>query len=152
MGQYLDIVDAITRPVASARPTNKTKETKKVSLNSFNSYCEPLLRAASNACQISENGITAQDLLAKLSEEEVADLERSPDPLPFLRAFASACICTELRQRGIAPPRWNQPSHCDGCGPVLLWSPVHVAGCPWCWNRIHHRPIPRPTCSSEHKP
>lgn len=37
------------------------------------------------------------------------------------------------------------PAYCDLCGPVYLWAAVMVAGCPWCWNRLHGVAIPRPS-------
>lgn len=104
----------------------------------------PLLRACEQACGGLTAYITPSAMLAKLAPEDIQELEACPDPLPFLRSFAIACVWTDFRREGIAPPTWDQPAHCDRCGPVLLWASIEVAGCPWCWNRVHGVKIPRP--------
>lgn len=105
----------------------------------------PTLEAvAAEACLGLSGSLTPKPLLNRLSSEDLAELNTCPDPLPFLRSFAIALICSEFRQQGMTPPGWNQPAHCDRCGPVFLWAPIDVAGCPWCWNRVHGVKIPRP--------
>ena len=99
--------------------------------------------AYSKACLGLDN-VKPADVLAGLCAEDLAELEACPDPLPFLRSFAFALSVTKWRKDGIAPPWWTSPAHCDQCGPVFLWAPVKVAGCPWCWNRLHGLRIPRP--------
>lgn len=103
-----------------------------------------LLQATTEACRGLTGYITPSDLLAKLCPEDIQELEVSPDPLPFLRSFAIASVWMDFRMDGIAPPTWDQLAHCNLCGPVLLWASIRVAGCPWCWNRLHHIKIPRP--------
>lgn len=88
----------------------------------------------------------------------VADLQRyAGDDWPHLRdhpeqleAFAEAVSCRLLREKGKVPSHYTQACVCASCGPVWLWAgaPRHVAGCPWCFNRISGRPIPRP----DHEP
>ncbi len=104
-----------------------------------------LEQSAAEACQGLTGYIDAERLISKLAPEDLADVQAMPDPLPFLRSFATACVWTEMRRQGIAPPGWNKPATCDRCGPVLLWCTVRVAGCPWCWNRLHGRKIPKPS-------
>jgi len=109
--------------------------------------CAPNVRleqAAAEAVKGLSGHITPATLLSKLASEDFTDLEARADPLPFLRSFAIACVWTDFRRDGIAPPGWDQPGHCDKCGPVYLWAGIHVAGCPWCWNRLHGVKIPRP--------
>jgi len=105
---------------------------------------ERITVAAAEAVKGLSGHITAATLLSKLASEDFTDLEARADPLPFLRSFAIACVWTDFRRDGIAPPGWDQPGHCDKCGPVYLWAGIHVAGCPWCWNRLHGVKIPRP--------
>lgn len=100
--------------------------------------------AAASVCKSLNGYITANKLLAMLAPDDLKELESSADPLPFLRSYAFACVWTDFRRQGIAPPGWDQAAHCDRCGLVLLWAPIHVAGCPWCWNRIRGFKIPRP--------
>lgn len=106
-----------------------------------------LAQTATEACGGLTRYITSDVLLAKLAPEDIVELEAYPDPLPFLRSYAIACVWTDFRRDGIAPPTWDKPAHCDLCGPVLLWAAIDVAGCPWCYNRHHALPIPRPPVS-----
>ncbi|MGA9852127.1 MAG: hypothetical protein WBR15_04285 [Gammaproteobacteria bacterium] len=103
----------------------------------------PLLRACEEACRGLTAYVTASELLVKLCAEDLQKLEASTDQLRFLRSFAIAVVWTDFRREGIAPPTWDQPAHCDLCGDVLLWASIAVAGCPWCWNRLHNVKIPR---------
>lgn len=102
--------------------------------------------AAAEACASLSGYITASQLIGKLAPEDLADLEAMPtdSAVRFLRAFATACVWTDMRRQGIAPPGWTKSATCRLCGPVLLWEAVEVAGCPWCWNRRHGLKIPRP--------
>jgi len=136
---YLEMLtDSITKE------TKLTKEAPLNSFNSFNSYSDTLADAASEAVTGMNQYITPEGLLAKLVPCDIAELEACTDPLPFLRSFAIACVWTDFRRQGIAPPTWGKPATCDKCGPVYLWAPIKVAGCPWCWNRLHNLRIPRP--------
>lgn len=103
----------------------------------------PLLRACAEAC-LSLDNVKAPELLAALAPEDISELQALPDPRKFLGSFALALSATRWRQLGISPPWWTSPAHCDRCGPVYLWASISVAGCPWCWNRRHGLPIPRP--------
>jgi len=131
-------------------PAKEAKEAKEAPLNSLNSLIsqsrtldELLTAACEKACHGLDN-MTAKDVLAALAPEDVKELEGMADPLPFLLSFALALSATRWRRDGIAPTGWTSPAHCDRCGPVFLWAPIHIAGCPWCWNRRHGLPIPRP--------
>ena len=95
------------------------------------------------ACAGLDN-VKPADILTTLTTEDLADVQAMADPLPFLRSFACALSATRWRQIGVAPPGWTHAAHCDRCGPVYLWRSVKVAGCPWCWNRLHGVKIPRP--------
>lgn len=99
---------------------------------------------AAEACQGLSGYIIPERLLAKLAPEDISYIEAEADPLPFLRSFAVALVWGEFRRQGMAPPGWDKAAHCDRCGSVYLWRSMHVAGCPWCWNRLHGVNIPRP--------
>ncbi|MBU6509348.1 MAG: hypothetical protein KGQ73_04095 [Gammaproteobacteria bacterium] len=101
---------------------------------------------AAEACVSLSGYITASQLIARLAPEDLTDLESMPkdSAVRFLRAFATACVWTDMRRQGIAPPGWTHAAHCDRCGPVYLWRTVRVAGCPWCRNRRDGQKIPRP--------
>jgi hypothetical protein len=116
-------------------------------IKSAKPYLMQLLRlegAAAQACMGLSPHMKPGQLLARLAPEDLTNLSVAVDPLPFLRSFAIACVWTDLRQDGIAPPGWDKPAHCARCGPVYLWAPIKVAGCPWCWNRLHGLRISRP--------
>lgn len=108
-----------------------------------------LHEAATEACRGLSGYITPARLLTKLAPKDISDLQGCPTPLPFLRSFAGAVVWTAFRRQGIAPPGWDKAAHCDRCGPVLLWAPVKVGGCPWCWNRLHGVKIPRPEAATQ---
>jgi len=63
-----------------------------------------------------------------------------------LLAYARALLASDGRRRGAVPVDWTSACRCQGCGPVLLWddAPLRVLACPWCLNRLHGLPIPRP--------
>ncbi len=63
-----------------------------------------------------------------------------------LRAYAQALFASSEREAGRQPPGWDHAGHCSGCGPVWLWKGAGPAllACPWCWNRLAHKPTPRP--------
>lgn len=101
---------------------------------------------AAEACAGLSGYITPVTLITRLAPEDLTDIEGMPtdSAVRFLRAFATACVWTDMRRQGIAPPGWTKHATCKLCGPVLLWAAVEVAGCPWCWNRLHGVKIPRP--------
>lgn len=65
-------------------------------------------------------------------------------------AYARALLSTADRRAGNVPRDWMQVSTCARCGPVWLWAdaPLHVLGCPWCFNRVDGLSIPRPHSNS----
>ena len=69
-----------------------------------------------------------------------------------LRRWLHVLAENERMRQGIAPDGWTQPSHCERCGPVRLWTgaPLHVIGCPWCHVRRAGGAVPRPsvTCAA----
>ena len=95
------------------------------------------------------HGLTLEEL------EEVAgeDWPEVRDDTDVLEALAHAVVTRRQREQGERPPHWTETCECAGCGPVFLWagSPTRVLGCPWCFNRVEERPIPRPvavTCGT----
>jgi hypothetical protein len=70
-----------------------------------------------------------------------------------LDAFALAVSIRRQRERGDRPALYTQPAHCAGCGPVWLWegAPAHLIACPWCFNRVAGKPIPRPPSCPDSK-
>lgn len=61
-----------------------------------------------------------------------------------LANFARSLVrCREMGQ-GMHPKTYTEQATCTHCGPIGLWFPGEGLGCPWCWNRVADRPIPRP--------
>lgn len=58
---------------------------------------------------------------------------------------------TQQRKSGQVPAHYRFEALCKQCGPIWLYAPGTYEACPWCHNRYHNRPIPRPTraCSDE---
>jgi len=140
-----DILETQSLPIHAATvATPATQGLKVAKVAGVAAYCSKIEKAAEKACKGLSGHITQAVLLTKLSPDDVAELEACSDPLPFLRSFAIALVWATFRRDGIAPPGWDQAAHCDQCGPVLLWAQIEVAGCPWCWNRLHKVKIPRP--------
>lgn len=108
-----------------------------------------VLQAAKKACRSLSGCITPKRLLACLDDEDLVYVHSIADPVSFLTSMATALVWGDYRRAGIAPPDWTSPATCDRCGPVYLWAPIHVSGCPWCWNRLHQLPIPRPTAPTK---
>ncbi len=112
----------------------------------FANHANPLVTFGEcllDACKGITN-IECQDLIQALAAEDIDALGQMANPLPFLQSFALALSSIRWRKSGIAPPGWTHIGHCERCGPVYLWAAIQVAGCPWCWNRRHDLPIPRP--------
>ena len=61
-----------------------------------------------------------------------------------LRAYVRSLAISAEREAGRIPAGWRYVGYCDGCGPVWLWKPIKAIACPWCWNRVAGRPVPRP--------
>jgi hypothetical protein len=51
-----------------------------------------------------------------------------------------------IREQGGIPAIYTAIRFCEECGPVWLepWTPLKIAGCPWCFNRGKGLPIPHP--------
>ncbi len=81
--------------------------------------------------------------LAKAAEQDWPEVRRSRHQI---EALARAVATRKLRDRGVRPTSYTQAAVCGHCGPVWLWvgAPEHVAGCPWCGNRVAGLAVPRP--------
>ena len=106
---------------------------------------------ANAACAVSGEGrlITSRDLMSRLADADFADVELM-SPLA-LEAFARVVQGTIMRGRGEVPPGWTATTVCQHCGvvPIFQGCAPRVDGCPWCFNRIAGKPIPRPEPTSE---
>lgn len=84
--------------------------------------------------------------VAALDDADPLELAALPDEV--LVAYARALLCTGERRAGRVPEGWSVASECEGCGPVWLWPGAgRVRACPWCWERVAGREVPRPSGS-----
>jgi hypothetical protein len=101
-----------------------------------------LFEALATAC--TDLPITPAELQAELAPEDITDIEAGRIGPATVRAFAEALLVSRQRERGEVPAHYVHRATCRGCGPVWLFAPGEVAGCPWCWNRAKGLSIPPP--------
>ncbi len=101
-----------------------------------------LLEALADAVQGTD--LTVTELRSVLSEEDLADWRNGTLHPETLRALARVWVDRRLMDRGQRPPGYDKVATCRQCGTVWLWTEGTFEACPWCWNRIGERPIPRP--------
>lgn len=63
----------------------------------------------------------------------------------LLECLAQAVQTRRMRERGIVPQHYTATTICARCGPVLIFAgaPARVQSCPWCFNRIAGKQVPR---------
>ncbi|MCU7871347.1 MAG: hypothetical protein KZQ91_01245 [Candidatus Thiodiazotropha sp. (ex Lucinoma borealis)] len=103
-----------------------------------------LLEALSDACQGLD--ITSAEVKEALALEDIKDWRKGAVSSNTFTAFARSLVQRREMDHGKRPTHYIEQATCKHCGPVWLWFSGKVLGCPWCWNRVADRPIPRP-CS-----
>jgi len=100
-----------------------------------------------------EMGVDPLEAWQLLTDAESEALLRGEIDSRELRAFCYCLASAKLRIQGDKPPSYTQHVTCAHCGPVWLWVglPLTVASCPWCYNREHGLPIPRPIYAACHE-
>lgn len=93
---------------------------------------------------LAEREGVAPAVVHRLGAEDLVACIGLPDDA--LRTYLRALDRGAVMDRGIAPERYTQAAHCDGCGPVWLWqgAPARVLACPWCFRRKAGKALPRP--------
>ena len=102
-----------------------------------------LLEALSAACR--GLTITSAEVRDALAPEDIEDWRKGDISAKTLAAFARSLVHRREMNLGKVPAHFTERATCKRCGPVWLWFAGEVLGCPWCWNRLAGRPIPRPT-------
>lgn len=89
-----------------------------------------------------DHGLTANEL-RQTAGQDWPEIKADP---ALARAFATAVEIRQMREQNRIPPSYTASTTCAGCGPVPIWPgcPENVLACPWCFNRIADRPVPRP--------
>ena len=101
-----------------------------------------LLEALTHACR----GLTIKprEVRDALASEDIGGWRSGDVCVETLAAFAASLDQRRGMERGTRPTSYSKQATCAQCGPIWLWTPGDVLGCPWCWNRIRGLPIPRP--------
>ncbi len=103
-----------------------------------------LVEALTTAC--TELSICHLEVRNELVLEDIEEWHKGHISSDTLAAFASSLVQRREMDKGKVPAHFTEQAICKQCGPVWLWFSGKVQGCPWCWNRVNNKPIPRP-CS-----
>jgi hypothetical protein len=101
-----------------------------------------MLEALADACR--GLAITPGEVREALGPEGAGDWQAGALTTSALAVFARLVSYRKEMDQGIRPSDFSKAATCAGCGPVWLRHEGEVLGCPWCWNRVADRPIPRP--------
>ena len=101
-----------------------------------------LLEALAHACR--GLPIKPAEVRDALAPEDIEGWRCGEVSGETLATFAASLAQRREMERGIRPTSYTEQATCAQCGPIWLWTPDDVLGCPWCWNRIRGLPIPRP--------
>lgn len=101
-----------------------------------------LLEALADACR--DLPITPVEVREALAPEDIEDWRHGEIGGDTFSAFARALVQRRAMDDGRRPDHYTERATCRHCGPIWLWFAGEVLGCPWCWNRVAGRPIPRP--------
>lgn len=101
-----------------------------------------LLEALTDACR--GLPITPAAVRDALAPEDIEDWRNGKITRDTLAAFGRSLVQRRETDEGKRPAHYTERATCKRCGPIWLWFPGEVLGCPWCWNRVADRPIPRP--------
>lgn len=103
-----------------------------------------LLETLADSCKGLD--ITPAEVKEALAAEDIDDWRDGAISNDTLAAFARSLVQVREMGRGKQPDHYTEQATCKNCEPVWLWFSGEVLGCPWCWNRVGDKPIPRP-CS-----
>lgn len=109
---------------------------------SADKHSSKLPEALAHACAGSP--ISPAELQDALAPEDLDDWREGKLDQNSLAAFARSLVQRREMDQGVRPANYTAHAICKHCGPVWLWFSGDVQGCPWCWNRVAERPIPRP--------
>jgi len=121
------------------KPDNKSNSAYIADCAEVNSK---LLEALATACD--GLTITPKEVKDSLATEDVKAWRNGEISINSLTAFAQALEQHRAMNQGKRPASFTHHATCKHCGPIWLWFSGDVLGCPWCWNRVSNRPIPRP--------
>lgn len=92
----------------------------------------------------SVSAITAEEetVIRDLAGADWPEIEADP---VLMGTFTRAVQVRRIREQGKVPEHYTAMTLCSGCGPVPIFPGASelVDACPWCFNRIAGRPIPR---------
>lgn len=101
-----------------------------------------LLETLAKACE--SHDLLPIEARQAMSSCDAAAYDRGELGEEMLSGFVKALVQRRAMDTGVCPDSYSERADCAGCGPVWLWRPGNVIGCPWCKNRLRGAPIPRP--------
>ena len=104
-----------------------------------------LLEALADACKGLD--ITPAEVKQALAAEDITDWRKGAISADTLAAFTRSLVQRREMDKGKRPDHYTEQAICKHCGPIWLWFSGEVLCCPWCWNRVADKPMPRP-CST----
>jgi hypothetical protein len=138
--------------VEELKPTNlphNTHNMHKYPTNGNSAYCADIVERKSKmleALALACNGlsITPNELYEALDSDDIENwFDNTISPLS-LKDFAHSQLQRKLMDEGKVPEHFTLQGICKQCGPILSWFQGETESCPWCWNRLEDKPIPRP--------
>ena len=88
--------------------------------------------------------ITPIEVRDAMAWEDIEDWRNAIITCETLAGFARLLVQRQEMDQGKRPHHYTEQAICQRCGPIWLWFAGEVLWCPWCWNRVADRPIPRP--------
>jgi len=153
-------VPIVTKPNIDTFGTNSTGHIQKMLRNEATLHIQPndtadnafpskdkLLDALANSCR--GLTITPEEVLDALTTEDIEDWRKGRVGIETLGTFVQSLAQRREMDQGKRPVHYTERATCKHCGPIWLWFSGEVMGCPWCWNRVAGRPIPRPSSEEQ---
>lgn len=88
--------------------------------------------------------VNPREVLDALSSEDINDWCNSDISTSSLLVFAQSLAQSKIIQQGQVPAHFKSQAICLACGPIWFDEVKVMAICPWCYNRLSDKPIPRP--------
>ena len=101
-----------------------------------------LFETLANACK--GLAISPKAIRDALAPEDIEEWQKGENNSKNFADFAYVLTQRREMDLGKRPSSFIHQATCKYCGPIWLWIPGNVSGCPWCKNRASNHPIPRP--------
>jgi len=105
-----------------------------------------LLEVLASICR--DLTISPSEVRNSLAKEDLTDWCNSKISRDTLFVFAKSHAHRKELNQGKVPSHYKKIATCIRCGPIWYDTTATITSCPWCYNRLANKPIPRPidTC------